>query len=437
MDFVPRSAALLLALDLHPDAPAVARLRSQWPPADVELLSRRAIDLAQSALDWTALDLDIEDDVSRWFGGRLVVASLGGPPSLPIGPHSSVLIASVTDTHRARADLDRAVSDLAREAGWRRSVARSAGQPVITWGETEETPAIAYAVADGCLLVSPSASVVARCLEVAETGADRLADEEALRHACASLPPDAIIWGYASTPHLPRPAPEPDAEAPAGALAFALTPEADGLRIHAGYWHPPSGEPREEGPDHHLADSLPAGATAFLLLRDVPRLLALWADDRTPPSRPPGMLPLTPGPLAPILQPDSLPDDLLLALLPPAEEGASPQLLVVFAGDRAPAAAATLSKLFPGAHTAEIGDLRAVATGPQALSACRRAVEDPASRHPVEVTPATALAFWVGPDALSRVKVVEEIEATVRRTPPGGSAEAYLRARPGRLLGTP
>lgn len=460
LEFVPESARAMVVLDLRPDSAAGRRLARTWPAEDRKALGARACDLAQRMVDWTGLRLDVRKDAGQWFGGELLVASIGGPEARSLTPRSFVLVARVRDLGRARGDLHRAVEEIAREGGWERRAVRTGGRTITVWGAAGGASEIAYAAVDGCLVVSASQEVVDLCLRTAGDAAGRLIGTARFQAVRARLPSDALAWGYLGAGDLVQAAREllpslrygwaglvrhylasrgaqqvPRSVAAEGdSIAVAIRPEREGLSLQASYRgargkvaQPP---PAQTAP---LPELVPREAAAFALLRDLPELVNVLGGKEQPAGR--GRRAARRGPLALLLRPELLPESLLVTVLP-RQGGAGPAVAAAFAGGNSEQTRDTLLKLAPKLKAAEVSGVQVVASDDETLKRMQAAAKLAAERLEVESGADVAVQVWARPGALSpELARVQQVSLTIRRGAGGADMEMSVKAEPRHLLG--
>ena len=479
LDFLPTSTRLALSVDLRPDSAAMRSMRMVWSGSDVAHLAGRATELSQKLVDWTGLKLDLRRDASSWFGGEVVAGAVGGETGMPLGPQSTaagsrrppslVLIARITSARRARASLDRAVAPMARDLDWRKSVLRDAGGRITVWREASGQEQIAYATQHECLVVGITSAPVAECLLAARQPDRRLAAVDGFRRATVRLLPDSAIWCYldlASASQMTRyllPAlrhgwlglvgaylegeigfgSQESAPGTAGALAVALAPQRDGLRVRGVYASPKPGEAGASPHLEKLTRLLPRDTIAYLashrpiaLLplvgRLPPRLL-------TPPPRNPTKRWRPFPPLGPWLGPNALPKDILIALLPRPGERRLAMVLAAPSGQMTGARGWLAAALMRGdAPRTTIGDYSVIASDEEAIRQCQLAAKDSSQRLSPPRGRDCQFEVWVRPGRLSHALARFE-EAQIRgwEAAGGGEGELSLKAEPRRLLGGP
>jgi hypothetical protein len=462
LEFLPGSTRAVVDLDLRPRGPSVQLLQHTWSASDRKELAVRAYDLAQRMVDWSGLQLDVRKDASQWFGGEVLVASIGAPQARSFTPRSAVLVARVTSLRHARGDLDRSVKELAREGSWQRRTLRSDGRAITVWGKPDGRSEIAYAAVDGCLLVSTSSELVDLCLKTLRTPSEGLSETSSFRASRRGIPNDAFVWCYLSAADLlhasrevapyvtqgwmglarrylalrnaasvPRTTPSDG-----GAIAAAVTPEKDGLRVRASYLRAGKGQAgpaSNEGVE--LLQLVPREAAAFGFVRDLPDLLGVFY----PADRRGGRQRHAPsiywGPLRLVVQPESLPKSVLVALLP--RQGTSrPALAAALMGGGAEQTSAWLLQMMPSAKAAEVARARLLAGDEQGLTQLRNAAGDPASRLRLGISDEVVLQAWARPGALSpSFTRVEELSFILLRNPTGADAQISIKAEPRYLLG--
>jgi hypothetical protein len=412
-------------------------------------------------VDWTGLRLDLRKEAAQWFGGELLVASIGGPEARSFTPRSFVLVARVTSLRRARADLHHAVEELARENEWQRRTLRSERRTITVWGPAGGDSEIAYAAVDGCLIVSASHDVVELCLGAAGDPSARLIRTARFRAVRSRLPGDALVWGYlgagdlleASREALPslrqgwvglvrsylasRDASQiPRSVNRTGdSVAVAITPEREGLRMHASYLGASEKVAQATPPKSaRLMELVPREAVAFAFLRDLPDLVSLLAGKQQPPATRAhtaarlGMLGL-------LLRPEVLPESVLVTVLP-RQGAARPAVAAAFAGANSRETSESLLKLAPMLKTTDISSAQVVASDDESLKRVQAAAKLPAERLQVETGSDLAVQVWARPVALSpEVSRVEEMSLTVRRGAGGADMEVSVKAQPRHLLG--
>lgn len=456
VEFLPTETRLAVGVDLRPDGPAMKKMRAAWRDDDIAYLSRRAVDLAQEAVDWTGLKLDLRKEAAPWYGGRLAAGALPGVER----PTSAVLVVSASNLRRARASMDQAVAPMAKDLEWRRSRLRQAGGRLTVWRNGAGKDEVAYAAVDGCLVVASTAEGVERCLAAARDKRRRLAEQESFRRAAGRVPEDAVLWVhldpglFADAAHFALPAMRqgwagvlkeylrsaggrrgpgrgPGAEAPR-ALAMSVAPERDGVRLSGIYWRGRAG--KEAASAAHLeklAALLPKETAAYLLVHDLGRWL-----------RAPGREGAAPGgsgvPLPFGFWPGltRLPEDLLVAALR-RPEGKQPAVVVAARSDEMTAPLQSLVGMgLRGSASGQVGEFTVIAGDAEALRQCERAAKEAAERLSPLRGEGSQFEIWVRPEALvgPRAEFVE-LWARGWQSPEGGEGELVLRARPRLLLG--
>ncbi len=466
-DFLPSSASAVISLDVRRDSAAGRALQTSWPADDRRILAERATELAQRIIDWTALPLDVREEAARWFDGELLAASIGEPEGRAFGPRSFVLIARVTDGRRARGDLDSSAADLAREVGWERSVLRSDGRAIVVWGEPDRRSEISYAAQDGCLIVSANSELVDLCLRTAAEPERRLSAKREFAQTCGSLPDEAFLWCYARAPelvqtvrsflpalrhgwmglaraYLGRRGPPWTSDTTArslsslGHIGLAVTPETNGVRVHANYWREPRGQIAGPAPDlARLGDLIPRDAAAFVLVRGLPSLLSSLLPARSSAreqrARRPGLLE---DDLRALLAAEHIPETLLVMLLPRANEDRPQVVAAAFAGPGAEETARRLGETIPRAAVGEIKGAHVLATDREGLGEVERAARDRGSRLDVRIDPHARLQAWAQPAQVSpALDRLDEIDLSARDNASGGRGNLYVKAEPRYLLG--
>jgi len=461
LEFIPGSARAVVVLDLRPGSAAGQEVVRAWPAADRKALGVRAYDLAQRMVDWTGLRLDLREEAAQWFGGEVVVASIGEPEARSFTPRSFVIVARVTSLRRARADLHHAVEELARESEWHRRTLRWEGGTITVWGPAGGDSAIAYAAVDGCLIVSANHKLLELCLRTAGDPSARLMRTAHFRAVRSRLPGDALVWCYLGAGDLLQAAREAlpslrqgwvglvryylasrsasqiprSVRAGGDSIAVAITPEREGLRLHASYLGA-SGRTAQATPPKsaRLPELVPREAVAFAFLRDLPALVGLLSERQQSPARRAhtaaqwGMLGL-------LLRPEVLPESLLVTVLP-GEGAARSAIAVAFAGENNEETSESLLKLVPMLKTAELSGAHVIATDDESLKRIQAAAKLPAERLKVEGGTDVAVQVWAKPAALSpELARVEEIGLTVRRGASGADMEVSVKAEPRYLLG--
>lgn len=466
-DFLPASTYAAIDLDVRPGSPAMLRIESAWQESDAEILAGRAVELAQWALDWTGLQLDLNEDASSWFGGEVLAASIAPSRLRTLTPRSVVLIVRATDLRRARRDLDQSVAELARESKWERSVLRANGHAIVVWGLPNDESEIAYAALDGCILLSASEDLVQLCIETAENPSQTLTESAEFKEATRSLPSDAFLWCYASTPDLirtartllpelrrgwlglaraflgqsvsPRVVMDPDGSAtPPGSIALALTPESDGLRLHANYWAGPGKAPSALSPESaKLLDLVPRGAVAFALVRGLPDLVSpfLPNPDRLPKRR--AFLPfLFWDPMGFLLQEGDLPEAVLVTVLPKDGKAREVAIATALSGPDAAKTAQRLQQLMPQVKTAIVQDAQIFATDAEALRQLQEAAGDEDARLDISTQPDVRLQAWARPgEVWPALGNIGDAGFQVRDNATGAQMELSVKAEPRHLLG--
>ena len=466
-EFLPASTHAVIDLDVRPGSPAMLRIESAWQESDAEILAGRAVELAQWVFDWTGLQIDLSEDTSSWFGGEVLVASIAPSRLQTLTPRSVVLIARATDLRRARRDLDQSVAELAREGGWGRSVLRAKGHTIVLWGHPNDRSEIAYAALDGCVLLSASEDLVQLCIETAEGSSQRLTESAEFKEATRSLPADAFLWCYASAPDLIHTArtllPElrrgwlgvaraflgqsasPRGEMDAGgagtspgSVALALTPEGDGLRLHANYWAGPGKAPASLSPESaKLLDLVPRGAVAFALVRGLPDLVSplLVKSDRLPKHR--AFLPfLFWDPMGFLLREGDLPEAVLVTVLPKDGEAGQVAIAAALSGPAAAETARRLQHLMPQAKTGVVQDAQVFATDTEALRQIQEAAADEAARLDISTQSDVRLQAWARPgEVWPALGKIGDAGFQVRDNATGAQIELSVKAEPRHLLG--
>jgi len=480
-EFLPSSAQVVVALDLRPRSAGLRQVRRTWEEDDIEALANRSLELAQELVYLTGLQLDLQNEASDWFGGQLVAAAIGGDRTRPLHAGSLVLIARVTNARRAHASIEEAVAPMAREAQWTRSEVVYQRDTITVWESDPGSTAVAYAVRDGCLLIAVNRATLEKCLTARGDPSRQLLGSVAFEHAFGPLPRTAPLWCYADLPYLRQSAQELwssldqgwpavlDAfttgprhflpgdratEVPSrragGTVVFAFSPEADGLRLQSVYRRGSfrDGEPTP-GRLPDLARLLPAETTAYLLARDAD----LWLEAVAPPiahkqpdaeieSPHQGDIAPQKSDLAPsrpkyLPDPETVPSELLIALLPRADGRPLPVAVIAAPQEELPATPEWLPPaLFPDPAYGTIGEFAVVAGDGEALLQCRRAAQDESRRLTTSSGPDLQCEFWARPSemvpALARF---EEVHLAFSTTAAGAEGEILLRADPGALLG--
>jgi len=460
LEFVPASARAVVALDLRPGSAAGRRVTRTWSEGDRRALGARACELAQRAVDWSGLRLDVRKSAGQWFGGELLIASIGGPEARSFTPRSFVLVVRVTSLRRARGDLHRAVEDIAREGGWERRTLRSSGRMVTVWGPAGGDSEIAYATADGCLVVSASHELVELCLRTAGDPAARLMRSARFHAVRTRLPADALIWGYLGAgdliqavretlpslrqgwvglvrhyltlragPGIPR-----EGAAEGDSIAVAIAPEPEGMRLHASYL-PASGKPAlaPPGAGDRLLELLPQEALAFAFFRDAPGVVKVLTGREQQGRRAPvagrwGVSGL-------LLRPELVPESLLVTVLP-REGTARPAVAAAFAGEKSEQTTESLLRVAPTIKAVEVSGAQVVASDDQAIGRMQAAAKAPAERLKIEAGGEVEMQLWARPAALSpRLARVEEVGLALRRGESGAEVEVSVKAEPRHLLG--
>lgn len=465
-DFLPPSTHVAIGLDLRPESPAMKRIELAWPASDAKALAGRATELAQKAVDWSGIQLDLGTDASNWFGGEVVVASVTPSRLRALAPRSAVVIARVTDLRRARHDLDESVAEMAREGGWERSAVRAEGHTIVAWGHPDGRSEIAYATLDGCALVSASEDVVRRCIESAMDSEKSLTETADFVETTRPLPSDAFLWCYAAAPDLigaartilPQlghgwlglaraflrlPAASDaetglgDAAGFPGGVALALTPESDGVRLHANYWAGKERELSALSPESaELLDLVPREAVAFALVRGIPELVAPLLPNPNHPEGAadvfvsqwyPWVLRLTEG---------SLPEALLVTALPKDGKAGEVSLVTAFTGPDSEGTARRLKMLMPRAETAVVSDAQVFAWDAKALKRIETASQDEAARLGISTQSDVSLQGWARPGELwPRLEKLGDVGFQVRSQAQGAQIELSVKAEPRYLLG--
>lgn len=466
-EFLPASTCAVIDLDVRPGSPAMLRIESAWQESDAEVLAGRAVELAQWAFDWTGLQLDFSKDASGWFGGEVLIASIAPSRLRTLTPRSVVLIARATDLRRASRDLDGSVAELAREADWQRSVLRAKGHTIVLWGHPNDRSEIAYAAVDGCVILSASEELVELCIETAADPSQLLTESAEFKESTRSLPPDAFLWCYASTPDLVRTArallPElrrgwlavaraflrqssssrvqtdpGGSTIPPGSLALALTPESDGLRLHANYWAGPDKTPSALSPETiRLLDLVPRGAVAFALVRGLPDLVSplLPKPERSPRRR--AFLPfLFWDPVGFLLREGDLPEAVLVTVLPKDGEAREVAIATALSATDAPETARRIQRLMPQVKTAIVGDAQVFATDAEVLHQLEEAAEDETARLDISTYPDVRLQAWARPgEVWPALGKIGDAGFQVRDNATGAQMELSVKAEPRDLLG--
>jgi hypothetical protein len=420
--FLPESTLAVVNLDLRPGSPARLEVEKTWSREDRELLAQRGVQLMQRLVDWSGLQLDLREDASAWFGGEALVASIGGGRFRAPGPRSLVLIVRTTDLREARRDLDRAVEELAREGEWRRSTVRVQHQPITVWSRANGSSAMAYAVADGCVVLSANEELVRACLESASGSGGRLKETEGFQEAARSLPKTALIWGYASAPDmigsvrrllpalqngwwgvarafLRQSDPEPTAEVEArpGSVAFAVSPEKEGIRLHGVYWRGPAAEKQAEpAAADELFRLVPREAAGFMLVRGFNDLAPALLDGDS--AKPAAQFPLPFwNPMHMLLQRESLPESVLIMALPRKPEEERFATAAALMGGGAGTTAARLRTMLPHASVGKVGKIEVIAADEEGLRQIEKAASDEKARLDVSTEPDVIIQTWARP----------------------------------------
>ncbi|MBN1462036.1 MAG: zinc ribbon domain-containing protein [Armatimonadetes bacterium] len=460
-DFLPSTAVMALDLDLRPESPAMLLLREKWSGDDIDRLGHRATQLAQDAVSLLGLDLDLREDVSRWFGGELAVASVSQADSPPLSPRNVVLVLRVIDLRQARRDLDRAIGELAQQHQWDRFSRRSDGRAIIFWGPSRDRSQIAYCASEGCVVMGASVDVVDLCLQAGRASAERLTDTADFRETRGELPGNAFFWGYSQTGELlhaasdllprvqkgwlefiktylrdnetDRPASSPPATL--GSFAFALLPETDGLSLVANHWRGTIEPPELPEPaTQRLVDYVPRAALGYAFARDARGLVSALTPNPSglhAQARPLSLLLRSPVGL--FLRDQSIPKSVLVTALPGDHQ---PRLGVAMTGVESGQVSALCERLLSPLYSAQIEDVRLVGVDAECLRELRQAGVNPEDRLQIELDPDVYVKLWARPSALApKVTQIEEIELTIRGEARGGTARLRLNADPGRLLG--
>ncbi len=225
-----------------------------------------------------------------------------------------------------------------------------------------------------------------------------------------------------------------------GSIAFALTPEPDGLRLHANYWRGPSKETPSLRPESaELLHLVPREAAAFALVRGFPDVVSSLVPQSGRASKGRALLPFVFwNPLGSLLREENLPEAVLVALLP--REGTSHKLALAGALS-GPGAAETirrLRRLLPEAEAAEIEGIQVFATDAQGLRQFQEAAQHSSARLEIQTQPEVRLQAWARPGQLwPALDNIGDLGFTVWESAAGGQLELYLKAEPRDLLGGP
>jgi len=462
-DFLPDSTRAVIDVDVRPQSPSALLLESNWPVADREVLASRSKQLAQAIVNWTGLELDIEQDAAPWFGGEVLTALVPVRADSAPNPRDLVVIARTTDHGATRRNLDNAVKSLSKEAGWQRSTLRSNGHAITIWGPAGGASEIAYVVVDGCVLISPTSDALELCLQAAANPSHRLVETERFKYARGELPGNAFVWCYATASDLWEIAvrvlpeirhgwrgllrsiavrrtwnlgsdPAPFVRRLTGSVAAVVTPEKDGLRLHACYWHEAKGyRPASSAEETQLTHLVPRDAVAFVLLHELRSVLAPLVPPDPARRRPVHLRGIFPGPLGMFLEPERLPETALVAVLP-RETEQKPAIAVAFSGDTTNSIG-RLTGFFQGV-TGRIEKATVFATDEEGIRQFRAAARATNDRLNIESNPEFLLQVWLRPNAIStKFSSVGEASLDVRRNASGGEAELYLKTMPSQLLG--
>jgi|GEM_PF-3329411 len=462
-DFLPDSTQAVIDIDVRPQNPSALLLESNWPAAEREALAARAKELAQAVVNWTGLEMDIENDAARWFGGEVLAALVPVRADSAPNPRELVVIARTTDHGATRRDLDNAVKSLTEEAEWQRSTLRSNSHAITIWGPAGGASEIAYTVVDGCVLVGPTVDSLELCVQAAANPSHRLVETEQFKHARGELPGNAFVWCYATASDLReiavrilpeirhgwrgllrsiavrrtwnlRSAPDPFIGRITGSVAAAVTPEKDGIRLHARYWQVPKGHIPASSPEQaRLTHLVPRDAVAFVLLHNLRTLIASFMPPDAARRRPAHPRRILPGPLGMFLDPDHLPETALVTILP-REKQQKPAIAAAFSRD-ATDSIEHLSKFFQGV-TGQTENATVFATDEEGIHQFQAAARGPNGRLSIESNPEFILQAWIRPSAiLTTFSNVGEVSLDVRRNASGGEAELYLKTMPRQLLG--
>ena len=456
-EFLPSSAQVVVAFDLRPRSAGLRQVRRTWEEADVEALANRSLELAQELVYLTGLQLDLEKEASDWFGGQLIAAAIGGGRTRPLHAGSLVLIARVTHPRRAHASIERAVIPMARAGGWTRSEVVYRKDTITVWESDPKTTAVAYAVSGGCLLVAVDRTTLEKCLTARADPSHQFLESAAAQHAFGSLPRTAPLWSYADLAYLSQSAQELwlslDQGGPAvleafttgplhllpgdraldvsprqtgGSILFVFSPEVDGLRVQSVYRRSSfrDGEPIP-GRLPDLARLLPAETAAYLVVRDAD----LWLEAVTPP--------ITASRPEHLPDPQTVPSELLIALLPREDGRAAPAAVIAAPQEQLPATPSWLPPaLFPHPAYGMIGEFAVVAGDAEAHLQCRRAAQDQSRRLSTSCGPDLQCQFWAKPSEMAPALArFEEVHLAFSTTAAGAEGEILLRADPGALLG--
>jgi len=385
------------------------------------------------------------------------MASIGGGRLGRLGPRSLVLLARATDLREARRDLDASVEELAKAGDWRRSTARGAHAPITVWSRANGNSAMAYAAVDGCVVISANEELVRVCLDAANGSTERLSETQGFQEASRSLPKTAVVWGYASAPDMLRSAQRlveavgsgwlgvaraflrPDgaesgtaAEIARGSLAFAVSPEKDGVRLHGAYWRG-SGEAREAGRASaaEMLRLVPREAAGFTLVRGFDALApALLNDPEGRAATPFG------NPIRMLVQRESLPESVLVMVLPREAKKRRFAVAAALTGGGAAVAAARLGMILPKASVGKIGDAHVIAADEEAFQQMEEAAREEAARMELLTDPAVVIQTWAEPAAFwPAMEKIGDVGFRVLEDTTGGKADLYLKAEPRYLLG--
>jgi len=463
MDFLPRSTAIAVHLDVRPGSPAMERAQSAWSREDLGQLSRDAREIAQRLLARLDLDIDLAAEAAPWFGGELVAAVVPSDesPDTPMR-ESAVLVIRAADPEQARRSVERAAAQVAKKRGWARAEVRRRAGRITVWGRQPGAARLACAHRHGCVVIGSGDTVVNECLLAAGRPGERLADTPAFRESFASRGAESLVTAYASVSKIASLAPRElsgfgrrpfgrdrgrssrGAAPPSTggiALALTLTPEPEGLRVWAGYREPHMQRPKLPVEEmRRLAAVLPSTASAYLLVADPQELLGLaygfvllrglaGAGALGPLAglaAVPGVVPLgvrVPGPA-------------MIGILP-GEGDSPPAVIAAFPSSGVEKKPSWVTQPLFGKLLASsvIGGVLVVSSSEQALDQCRKASSDPRARlRPAPAADAEFEAWLLPPKLTPQLAWLEELRVAVRRSPKGMEAEAVLRAQPGKLL---
>lgn len=224
-----------------------------------------------------------------------------------------------------------------------------------------------------------------------------------------------------------------------GSVALAVTPESDGVRLHANYWAGKEVSPSTSSPHStQLLDLVPGDAVAFAVLRGLPRLVSPLVGDSGPPSG--GRDVFVPFifryPMSFLLDDGSIPEAVLITILPSKSDERDFVAAAAFAGLDTDETIGRIQKFVPQIATATINEAQVFAANAEALDRIRAAAEDEAARLETRALPDVRLQAWGRPGELwPRLERFGDVGFQVRDKATGAQMELSVKAEPRYLLG--